>query len=241
MSWPTGDSISGQLITVRFLVPYNDWVIQSLVGALNFLMNTRSWDETGLITAREAAELFERIYFSVREQPVTVGSIWWFPNDNMQYINQDPAQGASQFLKCDGALVSVISYPDLYAIVGNLYGGDSTAFNLPDLRGRAAIGTGTGSGLTNRVLGTVLGEEDHTLSTAEMPGHSHSDLGHSHTESGATPSVTSISPGAPEPTALAVPTVTGTGFANLSSSGGGGSHNNMQPSSVLTAYIQAFA
>lgn len=44
---------------------------------------------------------------------------------------------------------------------------------LPDIRGRATIGTGTGSGLTARTHGAVVGEENHTLSAAELAAHSH--------------------------------------------------------------------
>lgn len=44
---------------------------------------------------------------------------------------------------------------------------------VPKLLGRALIVAGTGSGLTNRVLGTTGGEENHTLTIAEMPFHGH--------------------------------------------------------------------
>ncbi len=227
MSWPTGDVISSELRVVRFLVPANDWIIQALVGSMIGLATAFSWDETGLVSAPTAAHLFDEALENVRVDINTVGSTWWFPNDNMQYVNQDPAQGASQFLKADGATVSVVSYPDLYAIVGNLYGGDATVFNLPDLRGSAVIGTGAGPGLTDRVLGDSLGEEVHTLTGSEVPAHQHS-----YDDQGVTPVV--AAPGV-VPVSLVVP------FPNFtSSSGGGGSHNNMQPSDVLTAYIQAF-
>jgi microcystin-dependent protein len=43
----------------------------------------------------------------------------------------------------------------------------------PDLRGRFIVGTGQGAGLTNRKLGDVGGEENHTLTISEMPAHSH--------------------------------------------------------------------
>ena len=45
---------------------------------------------------------------------------------------------------------------------------------LPDLRGRSIVGAGLGSGLTDRALGSIGGTETHTLTTAEMPSHSHS-------------------------------------------------------------------
>lgn len=58
----------------------------------------------------------------------------------------------------------------------------STTFSLPDMRGRVLSSKGTGAGLTNRVLGSYWGEENHTLVTAEMPVHAHTvnDSGHIH-------------------------------------------------------------
>lgn len=46
----------------------------------------------------------------------------------------------------DGSAVSRTTYATLFAVIGTTYGaGDgSTTFNVPDSRGRAAIGAGTG-------------------------------------------------------------------------------------------------
>ena len=79
------------------------------------------------------------------------------------------------WLLCDGTAVSRSTYADLFASIGTAYGtGDgSTTFNVPDYRGRAPIGVGQGSGLTNRSLGDSLGVETHQLTTAEMPTHGH--------------------------------------------------------------------
>lgn len=52
-------------------------------------------------------------------------------------------------------------------------GDGSTTFNVPDSRGRAAIGAGAGSGLTARTLGATGGEENHTMTINEMPIHNH--------------------------------------------------------------------
>lgn len=81
----------------------------------------------------------------------------------------------TDFLECDGAAVSRASYPDLFTAIGTTWGAGNgtTTFNLPDLRGRTPIGVGTGTGLTARTLGGTGGTETHTLSTAEMPAHSH--------------------------------------------------------------------
>jgi microcystin-dependent protein len=89
------------------------------------------------------------------------------------------------WLILDGSLVSRSTYSNLFALIGTVYGaGDgSTTFALPDARGRTTIGAGTGSGLTNRVLGTYVGTETVSLVTANLPAHTHTitDPGHAHT------------------------------------------------------------
>ncbi len=123
----------------------------------------------------------------------------------------------SAWLLCDGAAVSRTTYAALFAVIGATFGNGngSTTFNLPGLRGRSPIGTGQGSGLSNRNLGDSAGEEDHTLTEAEMPAHTHgwSSLG------------TGIDTGSGWPYGAQGGTV----GINLSKTGGGRAHNNMQP------------
>jgi microcystin-dependent protein len=62
----------------------------------------------------------------------------------------------------------------LFSILGTTYGGDGqTTFALPDLRGRFPMHPGHGPGLTSRQLGQKGGVENVTLTTAQMPAHSH--------------------------------------------------------------------
>eukprot|EP00942_MAST-04A_sp_MAST-4A-sp1_P011060 g11060.t1 len=74
----------------------------------------------------------------------------------------------SGWMACDGSAISRSNYPDLFAILGTTYGaGDgSSTFNIPDMRGRVAVGTGSGAGLTNRTLGQNGGKESQTGYTA---------------------------------------------------------------------------
>jgi microcystin-dependent protein len=52
-----------------------------------------------------------------------------------------------------------------------------------DARGRAVIGAGQGSGLTDRPLASTGGEETHVLTESEMPSHTHIQNAHSHSAS----------------------------------------------------------
>ena len=75
---------------------------------------------------------------------------------------------------CDGQLLPISQNQSLYSILGITYGGDGrTTFGLPDFRGRVPIGQGQGNGLTTRRMGEQIGIEEVTLSTAQMPIHSH--------------------------------------------------------------------
>lgn len=75
---------------------------------------------------------------------------------------------------CDGSLLSIAQYDTLFTLLGTTYGGDGqTTFGLPDLRGRVPIHQGQGTGLANYVLGQSAGTEQVTLTTQQMPQHSH--------------------------------------------------------------------
>lgn len=78
------------------------------------------------------------------------------------------------WLPCDGRQLDISGYEVLFSLLSTTYGGNGrTNFNLPDLRGRLAIGKDQGTGLTNRVLGQQLGVEAVTLTVAQTPAHNH--------------------------------------------------------------------
>jgi microcystin-dependent protein len=224
MSWPTGNTISTERVAVRFLVPNDAWIRQSLMGAMLALETPFSWDYEGDIDPRIAAAMYRVVMRTVQVQSLTVGQIVCFPADDMQYIGQDPLNGPSQWRKCDGASYLKADFPDCYAVIGDTFGADSTHFSVPDMRGRVLVDAGNGTGLSAYSLGDTFGEESHTLSSGEMPSHSHS-------ESGAVSTL--INGGLEAPASAAVPTTTVTG-----NTGGGGAHENRQPSIALFYYIQ---
>jgi len=89
---------------------------------------------------------------------------------------------------CDGQLLAVSSNDALFSLLGTIYGGDGrTTFGLPDLRGRIPIHAGTGPGLSQRKLGAKSGAEKETLTSAQLPAHTHAWRGHSGAAQGQTP------------------------------------------------------
>ena len=93
-----------------------------------------------------------------------VGSIMPFGSDTVP----------ENWLLCDGQAVSRTEYDLLFSIIGTSYGvGDgSTTFNLPNLKGRVAVGKDS-TQTEFDVLGETGGEKTHTLTVEEMPSHSH--------------------------------------------------------------------
>src|SRR5215211_2806889 len=70
---------------------------------------------------------------------------------------------------CNGQLLPINQNQALFALLGTTFGGDGrVTFALPDLRSRTPIHVGNG-----HALGAKAGEQAHTLSTAEMPRHTH--------------------------------------------------------------------
>ena len=75
---------------------------------------------------------------------------------------------------CDGRLLPIQQNSALFALLGVTYGGDGvTTFALPDYRGRGPVGLGNGPGLTPIVQGEKSGTESVTLSSLQMPIHTH--------------------------------------------------------------------
>ncbi|WP_417871788.1 phage tail protein [Winogradskyella sp.] len=80
--------------------------------------------------------------------------------------------------KCDGQLLNIAEYQELFNLIGNTYGGDGVlTFALPDLRGRVPLGEGSNSELSSYLLGQKGGEETSILTEEELPRHNHSASG----------------------------------------------------------------
>jgi microcystin-dependent protein len=87
----------------------------------------------------------------------------------------------SGWMLCNGSAISRTTYADLFAAIGTTYGvGDSsTTFNIPDLRGRVAVGSDS-SQTEFDALGETGGAKTVTLVEANLPSHAHT-ITHNHT------------------------------------------------------------
>jgi microcystin-dependent protein len=78
---------------------------------------------------------------------------------------------------CSGQLLPISENETLFQLIGTTYGGDGqSTFALPDLQSRVPIHMGTGSSGTTYQLAERAGVESVTLTTQQIPQHSHSVL-----------------------------------------------------------------
>ncbi|MDR3514462.1 MAG: tail fiber protein [Azospirillaceae bacterium] len=147
------------------------------------------------------------------------------------------------FLPCDGRSLSVSDNQPLFALIGTIWGGDGvTKFALPDLRGRAPIGQGSGPGLTSRTIGQTGGAETVALTDASMlPAHSHGWNIQATEAKSVTPTKNLLAQ-LPTGTAGFVKSADVVGTIAFSDTmcafdGGNQSHTNMMPSLALTYMI----
>jgi microcystin-dependent protein len=89
---------------------------------------------------------------------------------------------------CDGALMSISENETLFQLIGTTYGGDGqSTFAVPDLRGRLPMHMGNGAGLSARTIGESGGVESVTLTTQQIPNHTHAPLADSNNGNQTTP------------------------------------------------------
>ena len=75
---------------------------------------------------------------------------------------------------CEGQQLTIVEYTALFAVIGIQFGGDGrNYFNLPDFRGRTALGPGQSIGTSYRHQGEHGGNEAVALTQLSMPTHTH--------------------------------------------------------------------
>src|SRR5881394_26425 len=79
---------------------------------------------------------------------------------------------------CEGQTLPISENTVLFQLIGTTYGGDGqTTFNLPDLRGRLPLHQGTGPNGRTFTIGEFAGVESVTLTTSQIPSHTHGFVG----------------------------------------------------------------
>lgn len=225
----TGDGVSSQTARFSFIAPVDLWIREALNGLMSDYCDPGTWYKVGTTTPEEAAAAFSQLFLTFGVDMATTGVIVPYGGGILPI----------DWLPCDGRSLLRSDYPNLFAAIGTVWGSvDATHFNIPDLRGKTVIGQGTNPNTgTTFNLGTYGGEEKHLPIADEMAIHTHVDSGHNHTYTPAVPNLTTIGPGAPEPTAVPGIGLTGLGQADILNSGGGMAFNVMQTYAVVNYAI----
>ena len=146
---------------------------------------------------------------------------------------------------CEGQSLPIAENEVLFQLIGTTYGGDGEeTFNLPNLASRVPMHMGTGPDGVTYQIGEMAGVESVTLTTQQIPVHTHAQSvsntqGTSQSPSGKVLALpTSVQPGlilygADEP-------ISPMNTSALSPQGGNQPHENCQPFLCINFIISLF-
>ena len=145
---------------------------------------------------------------------------------------------------CAGQLMPISQNETLFNLIGTTYGGDGQeTFALPDLQGRAPIHAGTAQSGTSYQIGEMAGVESVTLTTQQMPAHSHPMISSEPNGNLSSP-VDAIFAGCPAQVYLTpsvnLPLNATMNAGLVGGQGGSQPHENMGPFLVITFIISLF-
>lgn len=208
--WLTPDSIPSNAIYRVIAIPADLGIVSAVNGALLELTYPYQWEKFGDVTPDEITDAMRDLFtrYITSHYPM-IGAI----------IPLVVSTLPDNVLPCDGSSYSADDYPDLFSVLDSVFKSGST-FITPDLRGKTIIGTSSTYGLYDSG-----GEISHTLTTDELPAHSHTEV---------TAVSALINGGIEAPAASAIPSAGITGSVGLSQA-----HNNMQPYVALKYGIVA--
>jgi len=131
---------------------------------------------------------------------------------------------------CNGQTLPINQNQPLFALLGTTYGGNGqTTFALPNLQGQTPIHIGGGF-----LQGQNGGEQNHTLSSLEMPMHPHVAQGTTTNADQPIPTGNLLGAANNMYTGANAGNLTPLDPTSISSQGGGQPHQNMQPYLTLS-------
>lgn len=148
------------------------------------------------------------------------------PGVIMYTAQKNTSEPPAGWMFCNGQSLNVNIYERLFSVIGYTYGGSGSSFNLPNLEGRVIVHR-QHDDTDFDTVGETRGAKTHQLTAAEIPSHTHGYLDTQLTTGGSVASGTNLGQYNNSETTDA-------------NTGGGGYHNNIQPSMVMQAIIKVF-
>ncbi len=137
---------------------------------------------------------------------------------------------------CEGQLLPISEYETLFNLIGTTYGGDGqSTFALPDLRGRLPIHQGGGF-----ILAENGGVEEVTLTTSQIPSHTHAMLGSGDIANSPNPGASVIARSGQVNMLFNGNTAAQMSASSVTSDGGSQPHSNFQPYLCVDFIISLF-
>jgi microcystin-dependent protein len=144
---------------------------------------------------------------------------------------------------CDGQLLPISENETLFQLIGTTYGGDGqSTFALPNLQSRIPIHMGTASSGTTYQLAEAAGVEQVTLTTNQIPAHTHPLTASNAPGTGTNPNGSvagALSPVSVYKANIAPPNLP-MNASSVTPQGGSQPHDNMQPFLCINYIISLF-
>jgi len=138
---------------------------------------------------------------------------------------------------CNGQSLPQSQNSNLFSLLGQNFGGSTGTFNLPNLQGRAPMGSGAGPGLTPRTIGQATGAATVALTAAQLPQHTHTLVGLQARAALTDPSNAALAVNQNYQPFSAPGTPVAMSPNAIFAAGGNAGHNNLQPYLVMNFII----
>jgi microcystin-dependent protein len=137
---------------------------------------------------------------------------------------------------CDGQLLPISENETLFQLIGTTYGGDGqSTFALPNLQSRVPMHMGNGS-----ILAETGGVETVTLTTNQIPSHSHPLTGSSATATSQSPTGSLLAATQAQTYFNLADNASNMAAISIGTTGGSQPHTNLQPYLTLNFIISLF-
>lgn len=165
---PIPDNLSGEI--VERIIRLDSALLYLVTGALSFVADREPLEQTGTLTVDSTREaLSQMLWDYLTGEPMPQYIVGEY-----KMLSFKPAPDG--WIQCNGQIVLQADYPELYAVIGGNFntGGEAgNEFRIPLFDTRSPVGSPVGA--VQPV--SHYGEDEHTLTVAELPSHSHRQTG----------------------------------------------------------------